>query len=68
MVDLDSIKQGIGLQSYGQKKPIEEFQFESFNLFNAMIDEMQYRVVEMNMLFASKAQEREEMLENEGKI
>lgn len=64
MVALDELKQGIGLQAYGQKKPIDEFKIESYHMFNRMIDTMQYNVVGMNLIFASKAKERDEELED----
>ena len=65
MVSLDILKQGIGLQAYGQKKPIEEFKLQSYTMFNDMIDSMHFNVVAMNLTFASRAKERYDNLAEE---
>lgn len=36
--DMDQLRQGIGLQSYGQRDPVVEYKFAGFEMFNAMID------------------------------
>ena len=36
--DMDQLRQGIGLQSYGQRDPVVEYKFAGFEMFNEMID------------------------------
>lgn len=36
--DMDQLRQGIGLQAYGQRQPIVEYKFQGFEMFDAMID------------------------------
>jgi preprotein translocase subunit SecA len=36
--DMDQLRQGIGLQAYGQRDPIVEFKFMGFEMFDAMIE------------------------------
>ncbi|MBH1942438.1 preprotein translocase subunit SecA [Mobilitalea sibirica] len=35
--DMDQLRQGIGLQAYGQRQPIVEYKFQGFEMFDAMI-------------------------------
>jgi preprotein translocase subunit SecA len=35
--DMDQLKQGISLRGYGQRDPVVEFKFESFDMFDEMI-------------------------------
>ena len=36
--DMDQLRQGIGLQAYGQRQPIVEYKFQGFEMFDNMID------------------------------
>ena len=36
--DMDQLREGIGLQAYGQRDPVVEYKFAGFDMFNAMID------------------------------
>lgn len=36
--DMDQLRQGIGLQAYGQRQPIVEYKFQGFEMFDAMIN------------------------------
>ncbi len=36
--DMDQLRQGIGLQAYGQRQPIVEYKFQGFEMFDEMID------------------------------
>ena len=36
--DMDQLREGIGLQAYGQRDPLVEYKFAGFDMFNAMID------------------------------
>jgi len=35
---MDQLRQGIGLRAYGQKDPLIEYKFESYDMFNNMIE------------------------------
>lgn len=35
--DMDQLRQGIGLQAYGQRDPVQEYKFMAFDMFNDMI-------------------------------
>ncbi|MCD7742081.1 MAG: preprotein translocase subunit SecA [Ruminococcus sp.] len=39
--DMDQLKRGIGLRSYGQKNPVVEYRMEGFDMFDAMVDSIQ---------------------------
>ncbi len=36
--DMDQLRQGIGLQAYGQRQPIVEYKFQGFEMFDDMIN------------------------------
>ena len=36
--DMDQLRQGIGLQAYGQRDPVVEYKFAGFDMFDSMID------------------------------
>ena len=36
--DMDQLRQGIGLQAYGQRDPVVEYKFAGFEMFQSMID------------------------------
>ena len=38
--DMDQLREGIGLQAYGQRDPVVEYKFAGFDMFNAMIDSL----------------------------
>ncbi len=43
LLTLDHLRQGIGLRAYGQRDPLREYQRESFNLFQEMLDSLRQR-------------------------
>lgn len=45
--DMDMLKEGIGLRSYGQRNPIVEYKVEAFNVFS----EMQQSMIETIILY-----------------
>ncbi len=60
--DMDQLKQGIGLQSLGQRDPVVEYKFASYDMFNAMTAAIQEDTVKH--LFRVKVEqkiEREEV-------
>jgi preprotein translocase subunit SecA len=38
LLNLDHLKEGIGLRGYGQKNPLQEYKKEGFEMFSVMID------------------------------
>jgi len=52
IVNLEIIREGIGLRGYGQKTPIIEYKDEAFRLFSTMIRILTYEVIEN--LFTSR--------------
>ncbi|MDD3419890.1 MAG: preprotein translocase subunit SecA, partial [Candidatus Gastranaerophilales bacterium] len=50
--NIDMLREGIGLRAYGQKDPLIEYKREAFNLFNAMMFDIQKEVV--SYLFRAK--------------
>ncbi|MGN0602291.1 MAG: preprotein translocase subunit SecA [Oscillospiraceae bacterium] len=55
--DMDELKKGIGLRSYGQKNPVVEYRIEGFEMFDAMVDTIREDTV--RMLFTIKVQKAE---------
>ncbi len=46
---MDQLRQGIGLRSYGQFNPLTEYQQEGFTLFEEMIGEMEHDITRLLM-------------------
>jgi len=60
--DMDELKRGIGLAAYGQRDPVVEFKFQSFDIFEEMINNIKQDTV-FGLL--SLVVKREEDLERE---
>ncbi|RJX21610.1 MAG: preprotein translocase subunit SecA [Desulfobulbus sp.] len=45
LLNMDHLKEGIGLRGYGQKNPLNEFKKEGFNLFLTMIETVKEQIV-----------------------
>ena len=45
--DMEELKKGIGLRSYGQKNPVIEYRYEGFEMFDAMVDSIREDTVRM---------------------
>ncbi len=45
LLNIDHLKEGIGLRGYGQRDPLVEYKKESFDLFQDMMERIQDRVV-----------------------
>ncbi|EGF16576.1 preprotein translocase subunit SecA [Dialister micraerophilus] len=58
--DMDMLKEGIGLRSYGQRNPIIEYKVEAFDMF----EEMQHAMVEMIIMYLYHIQVRVENDQN----
>ena len=44
LLNLDHLRQGIGLRAYGQRDPLNEYKREAFDMFEAMLDSLRERV------------------------
>ena len=45
--DMDQLRQGIGLQAYGQKDPLVEFKMSGYDMFNSMTAAIQEDTLKM---------------------
>lgn len=45
----DELRKGIGLRAIGQKDPLLEYQFESYNLFQEMMERVRETIAELSM-------------------
>ncbi len=43
--DMEELKKGIGLRSYGQKNPVIEYRYEGFEMFDAMVESIREETV-----------------------
>jgi preprotein translocase subunit SecA len=65
--DMDQLRQGIGLQAYGQKDPVVEYRIQGFDMFDNMITNVQEDVVKMIMhIRLEQKLEREEVAKATG--
>jgi len=59
---MDMLRQGIGLRAYGQKNPLIEYKLEAFDMFQAMIENIQDEVVKyiyrVNIITQPQAEDR----------
>ena len=56
--DMDQLRQGIGLQAYGQRDPVVEYKMTGYDMFNDMIDAIQEETVKT--LFHVRVEEKVE--------
>ena len=59
LLNMDHLKEGIGLRGYGQKNPLNEYKKEGFAMFMAMIEAVKQQTV--NTLFRLQLVEPEEV-------
>ncbi len=45
LLNMDHLKEGIGLRGYGQKNPLDEYKKEGFNMFMSMIETVKEQIV-----------------------
>ena len=60
--DLTELREGINLQSYGQKNPVNEYKISSTDVYNDMIDGINRETT--SFLLRLKLREQEENIEN----
>lgn len=58
--DMDELKKGIGLRSYGQKNPVVEYRYEGFDMFDAMVEAIREDAVRMLFTVQIKKNENEQ--------
>ncbi|MFA6464106.1 MAG: preprotein translocase subunit SecA, partial [Desulfurivibrionaceae bacterium] len=63
LLNMDHLKEGIGLRGYGQKNPLDEYKKEGFNMFGEMISTMKTQTV--STLFRLQLVRDEEVAELE---
>ncbi len=54
--DMEGLRRGIGLRSFGQKDPVIEYRYEGFDMFDAMVEAIREDTV--RMLFTIKIEKR----------
>ena len=60
--DMEQLKQGIGLQAYGQRDPLVEYKMSGYDMFNSMTDSIAEETVRMLMhIKVEQKVEREEV-------
>ncbi len=63
LLNMDHLKEGIGLRGYGQKNPLQEYQKEGFEMFEEMVQRIQEGMVQK--LFTIEMAQGEELEELE---
>jgi preprotein translocase subunit SecA len=58
LLNMDHLKEGIGLRGYGQRDPLTEYKKEAFEMFQEMIDALKETTVEQ--LFKTRAVQEEQ--------
>ncbi len=67
LLNMDSLKEGIGLRGYGQKNPLQEYQKEGFSMFEEMIQTIQGDVIQKLFTIEVAQEDAVEQLEVQGR-
>jgi preprotein translocase subunit SecA len=59
LLNMDHLKEGIGLRGYGQKNPLDEYKKEGFSMFTSMIETVKQQTV--SALFRVQVMGRDEI-------
>ncbi len=65
LLNMDHLKEGIGLRGYGQKNPLNEYKKEAFDLFMTMIETVKLQIIKTLMHVRLVKEEEVERLEEE---
>lgn len=65
LLNMDHLKEGVGLRGYGQKDPLVEYKKEGFNLFKEMDDQIKSDVI--SKIYRVRVTKEEEVKEMEPK-
>jgi len=63
--NMDYLRQGIHLRGYAQKQPMQEYKRESFEMFTALLENIQHEVVRILARVEVKAEEDVEAVETQ---
>jgi preprotein translocase subunit SecA len=55
--NMDYLRQGIGLRSYAQKKPTQEYKRESFEMFTELLEKLKFEVIRILARVKIRAEE-----------
>ncbi len=56
--DMEELRKGIGLRSYGQKNPVVEYRFEGFEMFDAMVESIREETIRLLFTIQIKPNEQ----------
>ncbi len=65
LLNMDHLKEGIGLRGYGQKNPLNEYKREAFDLFTLMIETVKRQIIKTLMHVRLVQQDDVERMEQE---
>ena len=57
LLNMDGLKEGIGLRAYGQRDPLIEYQHEAYNMFSAMVEQIKQDSIEFILKIQAPAQQ-----------
>ncbi|MDD2371795.1 MAG: preprotein translocase subunit SecA [Firmicutes bacterium] len=60
--NMDELRQGVNLRAYGQKNPLTEYKFESYDIFQVMIEDIKEEVA--RLIYRVKIVEPQERIKN----
>ncbi len=60
--NMDELRQGVNLRAYGQKNPLTEYKFESYDIFQVMIEDIKEEVA--RLIYRVKIVEPQERIRN----
>lgn len=60
--NMDELRQGVNLRAYGQKNPLTEYKFESYDIFQVMIEDIKEEVA--RLIYRVKVVEPQERIRN----
>ena len=63
--DMDQLRQGIGLQAYGQRDPVTEYRFQSYDMFAEMTESIREETVKALMHVRIEQKVEREQVANE---
>ncbi len=63
--NMDYLRQGIHLRGYAQKQPMQEYKRESFEMFTALLENIQHEVVRILARVQVRAEEDVEAVETQ---
>ena len=63
---MEDLRQGIYLRAYGQRNPLTEYQYESFEMFNGMIEDIRQETVRIlfRVEVVEKPEEKKDLVVN----